>query len=144
MSSLWTKERDSIIKLLFFKSLQFYSWDSIDGWWPLSSMHQKCDVLHLVSPFLERSCEEKFPLSPHFLGPPFLLHLSLPSMRHQKSTRWPKRSASLSNFPPFFLDCPKPANHHLDGFVKGKLIQFKFKVRRFFWATPVRGVRDKR
>ena len=36
---------------------------------------------------------------------------------------------------PFFLDCPKPANHHLDGFVKVELIQFKSKARRFFWAT---------
>ena len=40
-------------------------------------------------------------------------------------------------FPPFFLDCPKPAIHHLDGFVEDKLIQFESKVRRFFWATPV-------
>ena len=35
----------------------------------------------------------------------------------------------------FLLDYPKPTIHHLDGFVKGKLVQFKSKARRFFWAT---------
>ena len=34
-----------------------------------------------------------------------------------------------------FLDRPKPAIHHLDGFVKGKLIQVESKVMRFFWAN---------
>ena len=50
-------------------------------------------------------------------------------------TGWRKRSASLSNFPPFFLDSPKTDIRHLDGFVKGKLTQLKSKVRRFFCVT---------